>query len=77
MPGRNHLLQHISHLRSINFCHQTFQEVVSDGDVDGILLETHLGNFSSRVLLTLGIGAPESSIHATEIAKTGKILTYT
>ena len=60
MSEGNHLLQQIRHLRSFNFCHQTFQEVVSDRDVDGVLLETHLGNFPSRVFLTLGIWAPEN-----------------
>merc|ERR1719347_1206684 len=57
MSEGNHLLQHILHLRSFNFCHQTFQEVVSDRNMDGVLLETHLGNGTGRVFLTLGIWA--------------------
>ena len=39
--------------------HQTLHQVVSNCDVDGILLETHLSNFATSVFLTLGKRTPE------------------
>ena len=41
--------------------HQTLHQVVSDCNVDGILLETHLSNFSTSVFLTLSEGTPKDN----------------
>ena len=39
--------------------HQTLHQVVSDCNVDGILLETHLGNFATSVFLTFSERTPD------------------
>ena len=65
MPDRHHLLQHIRHVRSLDLVHQTLHQMMADCNVDRVLLETHLGNLLTSVLLTFGKRTPEDDFDST------------